>query len=111
MLERSLAFLLHPVYHGTVCPELRLPAKPCQFLPARKAHGPRCSEKEHPPHLDGGRALYHDDCYQGAPATLVTTSILAELQRTADSDVQDYLHYTIGARNAQTTESQRYFSE
>jgi hypothetical protein len=50
------------------------------------------TDTQRPPGPNSGWALCHDDCYQGAPATLVTTSILAEVQGTAGSDVQGCLY-------------------
>jgi hypothetical protein len=70
---------LHPVYHGSGCPELRLSAKIGQFLPTLKVHIPLWNRnRKHPSHLDGGRVFYRYNDSQGEPAALVTASIFDE---------------------------------
>lgn len=65
---------------------MNLSAPICGFLPEAASFCPRSvgtapaePKEKRPPHLYGGRALYHNDCYQGTPATLVTASIFAEV--------------------------------
>lgn len=66
------------------------PAAPnCDCLPESASFRPRriCPAEavaRTPPHLDGGRALYRDDCFQGAPTALVTASISDEAARNCE---------------------------
>ena len=43
--QRTFRYL-HPVYHGSVCPKLRVPAETCQNLPGPRIHSLRRTGKK-----------------------------------------------------------------
>ena len=110
---------LNTVYHGSVCPELRLPAETCQFLPAIKAHGARWKGKKNARHTV--RLRSSTELSRGPHAEALTvcghcttmTAIRARLppwsplrfSMKAQCDlccgVQGSLYYSTGRRNCQ----------
>ena len=100
--RRPLTLFVCPLYHDSVCPELRLSAEIGQLLPALEVHGPLWNGKENARHtltVDGRRTVMIATKAHLPPWSPLPFSI--RLQRTEDSVVQGQSDLSTGAHGCQ----------